>query len=144
MGKLGISMKSACLLFFSMLSLWGADYLIITSSESALSALPKYQLRQIYLGKLDTVEGEKIQPIQLKTDDPLRKLFEAELFAPGFDLQAYWFAEKIRNGARPPLTLSSWALVLAYVERNPGMIGYIEADKREKLTPYKVKVVEVR
>ena len=117
------------------------DFVVVTSSETRLDQLSHFQLKQIYLGKILRLKGEKLTPLQVKGKDPLRQSFETTIFDPHFDLDNYWLARKLDADASPPRTVGSWVLVLAYVERNPGFIGYIPKENLADLKSRKVKIL---
>ena len=131
------------LVVFLVPALRGQEFLIITSKDTALEQLTEYQLKQIYLGKLDRLRGVSLTPVQLKKEDPARVRFEQVLFGDRFDLENYWLVQKLKAAARQPLTVGSWALLLAFVERNPGFIGYIEKPRLKNLQGFEVKVLTV-
>ncbi len=130
------------LMYFSTVA-YGHDFIVVTSEETKLEKMSAFQLKQVYLGKIIRLKGEKLTPLQVKRKDPLRHMFEDEVFEEHFDIDNYWLSRKLDAAAEPPRTVGSWALVLAYVERNPGFIGYIPKDKLSELSGRKVKVLEI-
>ncbi|CAM2065617.1 hypothetical protein SCOR_09560 [Sulfidibacter corallicola] len=125
-------------------SAWGQDFLIVTSTDTRIESLSRFQLREIYLGKLKSVEGVVLRPVQVKRKDHLRKSFERFVFSDRFDVNEYWLITKLQGGPDPPLTVNGWGLVLAYTSRNPGFVGYIPADKESELGKYGLKVIALR
>ena len=130
-------------IFLVTLSLHAQEFLIVASRETKIDRLSLFQLQQIYLGRLDQFENQKITPLQLKTDDRLRKVFEAYLFGGRLDLEDYWIQQKLRAGADPPVTVGNWSLLLLYVNRNPGYIGYIDKAHAHELKRYRLKIIPI-
>ena len=118
-------------------------WLLVTAKATPFSEISKRELRQIYLQKLDRVGGTRVTPIHLSPEDPLRKTFEAWLFPPDFDLEGYWLLQRLQGGERVPFAAANQAYVLVYVERNPGFIGYVSADRRGELSQFDVKILGV-
>lgn len=118
-------------------------FLVVTSQKSQIESLTSFQLKQIYLGRLDRLKGIPLTPLQLKKGDPLRRGFETYLFGELFDLENYWLGQSLKLEAEPPMTVGSWALILAFVERNPGFIGYLPEDRVDALARYRVKILRI-
>ena len=118
-------------------------FLVVVSANSEMEHIRRYQLKQIFLGKIDRVQGSRITPIQFKPGHPTRNAFEASLFGEGFKLQDYWLDQKIKRELRPPLEVDNWALLLAFIERNPGFLGYVSSEHLQKLQDFGVKVLKV-
>lgn len=109
------------------------EWILVTSNQTTLTKLSQYQIKQIYLGKLDRIDGIPVRPVQLRKKDPVRQAFEAWLFPNGFDLDNYWLTQGIDSGAPHPINAGSWALAVVMVERNPGFIAYIPQVSEEEL-----------
>jgi len=119
------------------------ECLVVASKDTKIDRLTLFQLQQIYLGKLDQLKGQKITPLQLKPADPVRKKFDAFLFGDKVDLEDYWIKQKLRGGADPPVTIGNWSLLLLYVNRNPGYLGYIDKDQTGELAQYQLKIISI-
>jgi len=101
------------------------DFLIVAAPQTKVERLTLLQLQRLYLGKLDRLDGQRLTPLQLRADDPARQRFQQALFGDRIDLEEHWIAQNLLAGADPPITVSSWSLLLIYVARNPGYIGYV-------------------
>ena len=136
-------MKSALLVLLMLLPrAQVVDYVVITATQTPVDQLSRFQLKQIYFGKLDRLANTRLQPLQLKESDALRLHFDREILGEKADIQDYWLQQKLKGEAQPPLTVGDWALVAAYVRRNPGYIGYIPADRLGNLQG--LKVIQIR
>jgi len=120
------------------------DFVVVTSPETPLTRATPFQLQQVYLGKLDRLDGVRLVPIHLEDQHPLRIAFEKEILGNRADLESYWLKQKLEGGARPPLEVGDWVLVLAYVQRNPGYLGYIPAEHREEALARGLVIVTLR
>lgn len=133
----------AALFYWLTLTPPQGDFVVITARKTPVETLSAYQLKQIYYGKLDRIGGIHIVPLHLRKHDPLRHSFEARYLGSQADLEDYWLRQKLKGDARPPLEVGDWALVLAYVRRNPGFIGYIPADRLDQLPKDEIRVVTI-
>ena len=112
----------------------GADeYMVVTSIQSRFDEMTAWQLKQVYLGKLDRLNGVHLVAVELSKDHPPRRAFDRFLFRDPADLENYWLTHKLRGDANPPMTVGSWALVVSFVKRNPGFIGYIPMERAREL-----------
>lgn len=119
----------------------GGDFLIVTSEKTDIQALSEFQVRSIYLGKLDHIEASPVQFINLRKRDAVRRAFETALFGKGFDLEDYWLSQRLLDQATPPLEVGSWTLILAYLQRNPGLIGFLEVKHENDLAKLNLKIL---
>lgn len=140
-----VSMKvyGFALLLWLSTGLFAGDFLVVTHRDSPFDSLTKFQLQQLYLGKMDRLNGARIFPVQTRKKDSLRKIFDDSIFGSHFDLEDYWLRQKLLVGADPPLTVANWALAMAFISRNPGYIGYIPADSDTNLENYNLKIIRI-
>ena len=118
-------------------------FVVITSPATPMDSVTPFRLKQIYLGRLDRLKGMHLKPLHLKSGDPTRTNFERQILGDRADLEDYWLQQKLKAGARPPSEVSDWVLVVAYVKRNPGFVGYIPAEFAEDARKRGVKLVTV-
>jgi len=119
------------------------DILVVASDKTPIENLTVQQLKQIYLGKIDLLDGVRITPVQPKESSALRRRFDRAVLGENFNARAYWLAEKVKVGARTPMTLSGDALILAIVGRNPGFIGYVDASHLPHLKQFGLKLIRI-
>ncbi len=119
------------------------EFLVITAGNTPVTSLTRLQLRQLYLKKLDRVRGVRLTPVQLKNTAPLKDAFHAFLFSRGFDLENYWLEQGLVGGEKPPIKVPNEAYMLAYVERNPGFVGYVNVALRSQLSNFGVKILVI-
>lgn len=123
--------------------LLGGEILIVTARETRLEKLSWFQLQQIYLGKLDVLEGQTLKAMTLKPNDPLRKRFEEQIFQGMIDLSEYWIQQRLRGDSEPPIQVSNWSLMLLYAAHNPGYLAYIDAARKDQLEDHRLKIITI-
>ena len=131
------------LLLFALAPGPGDDFLVITSERTPVKTLSHRQLRQIWLKKLDRVDGTRVKPIQI-APAPLRENFEEWLFRKGFNATDYWLEQGLTGGEKPPTTVSNQGILMLYIARNPGLIGYISPEHKGELKKLGLVVIPVK
>jgi len=105
--------------------LFAEQWVIIGHGPLPDSRLDAEHLRALYLGERHYMDTQRIKPLSLKADDPLRQAFEREVLKMDREeIHAFWIKQHYL-GKRPPKVLSSVEAVLRYVEKLPGTIGYV-------------------
>jgi len=137
-----ISILVCCLLFQT--SAPSDGMVVITATATPIETISKVQLRRLYLSRIDRIRGIALVPLQLAAPSEIRTRFIDWLFGPGFDLENHWIEERLRGGASPPLEVVNTAHMLIYVERNPGYIGFLPAERLDSLDGFDLKVLRVR
>ncbi len=118
-------MKLVILFFTFALTVFGAQYSVIISKKSPISAITIEQVRDIYLEKRHTLGDQKIIPLNLVGQDPSRIAFENTVIGMDRDrLNAYWVKQHFQ-GNSPPITQPSHESIKAFVQNVEGAIGYI-------------------
>jgi len=120
------------------------DILIITSASSPLDAVSKRELRQLFLKKTDTIQRNRVTPIQLKTDHPIRQQFDQLVFGSPFNAENYWVEQKFLAGEAPPVEVTHEAFVLIFVKRNEGLIGYVHKNLIGEVKRLGLKVLTLK
>lgn len=118
-------------------------FVVITARDTPIDSLTRFQLKQVYLGKLDKYKGTRLHPLQLRKDHPLRDQFDTAILGSQEDRSDYRLKQRLQGPSRQPLTVGDWALMLAYVKRNPGYIGYIPLAHAEDIRDAGVKIVRL-
>lgn len=119
-------------------------FVVITSVDTPIESVTHLELRQLFLGKRTSIQQIELYPIQVKADDPLRQAFEMQVFGATFDVEEYRVFQKLKAGPDPPLTVSGWGLVMAYVAKNPGYLGYVPTEQLNHLDKTKLKIVALQ
>jgi len=132
------------ILALCLLATSGSDaFVVIVAKKVPIDSLSRQQLQQIFLGTVERVNGIDVAPVLLGGEDPLQIAFERAVFGRPFDLEDYWVRKKIKLGTPAPRKARNWALVLAYVQRNPGFIGVVPERMVDQLDDADLKVIEI-
>lgn len=118
-------MKPILLLFIFASTVFGAQYSLIISKKSTVTALSTQQIRDIFLQKRHSLGDQKIIPLNLVGQEPSRIAFESDVLGMGRDrLNTYWVKQHFQ-GITPPITQPSHESIKAFVQNVEGAIGYI-------------------
>lgn len=89
-----------------------------------------YWRKQLYWPK-----GQRIKPVNLRSDHPLRQRFSQTVLGSLPKKQIDYWNGQYFNGILPPYSVNSEEAVLRYVAQTSGAIGYVDAclvDERVK------------
>ncbi len=115
----------------SYVCVFAKEYLVVTATDT-FEPLSKYQIKAIYLKKMHLLHDIKLLPLNLSSNDPVRRAFEEDVLGMHFNqLKRYWTKQHYL-GHRPPKTLKSQESVIRFLKQVKGSIGYIEASKMQK------------
>ena len=131
-----------CVLFLGSM-VYSQEFVIITSERTRIDELTSFQLRNLFLGKLEAIGPDPVFPVQLSEKRPLCQQFLTELFGDHFDWKGYWVDQAVKGGPEKPFSIGSQALMLAFLERNPGYLGFILKSKIDDLKAFKLKQVKI-
>ena len=126
------AMRAGFLVFLTLVlapASWaGEDYKVVANSANPTSSVSRDQLSGLFLKKAPWPNGQSVQPIDLAEDSPVRRAFTSAVHGrPVSAVKAYWQQKVFSGRDVPPPEKASDAAVLAYVEANPGAIGYVSA-----------------
>lgn len=130
-----------CLSFAFFLPLPAAAYAdeiaIISNSAFPRSSLTTAQVKDIYLGKIEILDGVKIKPIDQKS--ALKKDFLSKILQLNDEnYKSHWIKRVFREGGAPPAVKVSTDDVLSAVNEDKCAIGYISADEAKGKSGIKV------
>ncbi len=111
---------------------FGGEIVFIVSEDFPVSKVSAGELRDVYLKEREFLGGIPVIPVNLPSDNELRKRVERELL--GMDrekLQLFW-NRKYLSGVDPPIVLLSERAVKEFVRRVKGAVGYIRRSNLEK------------
>jgi ABC-type phosphate transport system substrate-binding protein len=104
---------------------------VIVNPHNPAEQIQLAELRRIFLRQITKwPDGTPITPYDQRSDVPARMEFSRRVF--GKDpkgLNEYWLNLRLTRGLRPPTVCGSTALVLAYLDRVKGGIGYAYEDE---------------
>ena len=116
-------------------------FVLITAERTPIEQISRWELRQIFLKKINKVRKVRLKPIQLRSGNPTRQVFEKYVHGSGFRLSQYWELKRLQGGEKPPLEVAGEAHMLVYIERNPGFLGYVSPTRLPELKGLALKVV---
>ena len=98
-------------------------------------------MSELFLGKVRRWDhGEAVAPVDRSARSSVRAGFSKNVHHKSVGaVKSYWQQMIFSGKGVPPLELHSDAEVVAYVQRNPGAIGYVSGSTSLN----KVKVVEI-
>lgn len=105
--------------------------IVVHPSNAARSAVPSF-LADAFLKKVTRwPNGETIRPLDQVPSNPVRRLFSRSILKRTVTaVRSYWQQRIFSGRDVPPPELDSDAAVIAYVERNPGAIGYVSSSAK--------------
>lgn len=100
---------------------------IIVAPEGAPAALSSAELALVYRRQKLYLGGQRVQPVNLPAQHPLRRWFSQQLLGQTpEEMEGYWRGLYF-NGVVPPFVLASEEAVVRFVAATPGAIGYVSA-----------------
>lgn len=116
---------------------------VIVNSANPVSSLTKAEASKFFLKKRGKwSHGAEVQPVELPGSSSVRGSFTKEIHSKKpAAISAYWQKQIFSGRATPPPEKGSDAEVVAYVQANPGAIGYVSSGasvggvKVVKITP---------
>lgn len=105
-----------------------ADVLVVTGEKSALTALDKNQVRNIFLGKVSSLpDGSNVIPIDQPESSPLRDEFYSKVAnRSAAEAKAHWAQLSFTGRSMPPRESTGSSDLKKILNSTPGAVGYIE------------------
>jgi len=98
-----------------------SDIHIVTSNENPIKHVTIEQLANIYLKKIDNIDGIKVEPID--NQDSYNEFCKKVIKKTPKQLHAYWMKEIYRGNKQPPPKLSK-SQIEQKIKENPKVISY--------------------
>jgi len=115
-------MRKALLLLFLSLSLPAQEYAVVCNK--ILGEMSLMQIRAVFLKKLTHAKGLHLVPVNLPSDNVVRKSFEEHVLKmQKRGLKSYWVKQHYL-GNRPPLVMKSQGSSLVFVKKVQGAVAY--------------------
>ncbi len=121
-------MMIASLLFaFLIASAYSEQSDIVVIGGSDLPKMGDETIAKIYTGKIISVNGISVKPVNIRSGAEMRNRFlQIFLNQNDEDYIAYWAVRRYIGRGTPPKELDNSADVIRFVQSTPGAIGYIE------------------
>ena len=118
-------------------------YVVVVHPDVIVKTLSVRELGRIYKKVVtEWPDRSRISPVELGGTSPVRKQFYQDTMNIMVgDVATYWINQAMTTGIKPPRVFPSNELVLKYVARTPGAIGFVT---REAILTGTVKRVTIR
>lgn len=99
---------------------------VVVNPAVGVTELDQKQLKRIYTGRLKSLQGVVIVPLELPRKAPERVRFSELLLGKTVDeVERAYMKRALSGKGQPPKQMTSNQEVLDYVAANPGAIGYV-------------------
>ncbi|MES2088359.1 MAG: hypothetical protein V4532_00020 [Pseudomonadota bacterium] len=116
----------AALLVLGTWSTWAADHIVIIGHPS-MRKLDLVTVQRIYTGKVVELDGNPVIPLNTLPNQNIRQRFLNDYLKQDEEqFVAYWTVRRYVGKGTPPRELSDAAALIAYVQKTPGAIGYVD------------------
>jgi len=119
------------LMVFALISgqVLAQSYKVIVNKDSSISSLTKDQISKLFLKKVTRfTDGTTALPVDLVSDSSIRQAFSEDIHGQSVaSVRKYWQKQIFSGRGVPPPEKPNDQEVIAFVEANPGAIGYISA-----------------
>jgi ABC-type phosphate transport system substrate-binding protein len=117
-----------CMLLLNAAAAMAGDVVIIVSAKSAVTALSRSQVADIFLGRTSRFpNGGNAVPIDQAEGSPVRDEFYLSLTGrSAAQLKAYWSKIIFTGRGQPPPSMASALATRQRIAADPNAIGYIE------------------
>jgi ABC-type phosphate transport system substrate-binding protein len=101
---------------------------VVVNAANAVTSMTKEEAARYFLRKKAAwPDGSGVQPVDL-APGPTRRVFTSVVLKKDvFAVKSYWETQIFSGRGVPPPEKPSDAAVIAFVEANPGAIGYVSA-----------------
>ncbi|MFA5215803.1 hypothetical protein [Sulfuricurvum sp.] len=126
-------------LLFSGIVQLQSETLVIAAGESfGVNVLGIDEIRSIYLGKKFRLGNQKLFPLNLGIDNPLRNKFEQQVLGEDRDTLAHNWLQAHYLGHHAPKVLKSPETVAEFLTKIDNSMGYLDEDTALK---YHLKIL---
>ncbi|RPJ52806.1 MAG: hypothetical protein EHM23_32220 [Acidobacteria bacterium] len=105
------------------------SFKVVVNNANATSVMSKDQISKLFLKKVTAwQDGREVVPVDLSERSQVRETFSREIHdRPVAAVKSYWQQQVFSGRSTPPATRDSDGETLAFVQQNPGAIGYVSA-----------------
>ena len=125
--KIFIKIGLAILLFHLTMPAYSAEpFVILVNKDSPLTSITREQAFDLYLGRIQHVNGIKVHLTDLDDSNPFRSVFYKSLGKMSLSqVNAYWARLQFTGKVFPPLTLPNEKSVMERIATSNNSIGYV-------------------
>jgi hypothetical protein len=114
------------LLFNFLLSSTGQAEIIVIGHKG-LPKMDKETIQKIYTGKIITLAGTPVTPLNLLPEAPERQQFLAKFLHQDEEkYTGYWIVRRAIGKGTPPKEVSKIEELIRFINETPGALGYID------------------
>ncbi len=118
----------------AVLAIGEAEFIVIAHPDVPIKNLTIKDLKRIYKKEFTHwPDGTVISPVE-STGSVKQKFIRKVIRQNEFEYKNYWINQRMTNGKRPPKSFSLPVLILNYVTKTPGAIGFLKAGSNLKST----------
>ncbi len=112
---------------------------IIVNEEGPLTQISEAEIKEIYLGNIKFAGGAAVIPLHY-SEGPVKDAFLFSLIKMNSrEYRLHWTKKVFQEGGTVPVVQNSFHLIVSFVSKNKGAIGYV---LRTELTDMKgIKIV---
>jgi ABC-type phosphate transport system substrate-binding protein len=126
-------------LIYNGMSVTSADPLVVAAGENfGVNTISVDEIREIYTGKQYRLNDNKIIPLNLGVDNPLRKKFEQNILNENKDTLAQYWLQAHYLGHHTPKVFKSQESVAEFLSKVDNSLGYIDEEIAQK---YHLKIL---
>lgn len=111
---------------------WAEEFLIIAHPNVPVDSVGMEELGRIFTRDVtEWPDGTRMVPVELGGAGHVRENFyRATLNTYVEDITAFWIRQAMTTGARPPRIFSHPDLVINFVAKTPGAVGFVGTGER--------------
>lgn len=128
----------AWLLFGGLLHLHAEPLVVVTGENTGVNSLNIDEIRSLYVGKRFRLGNQKIVPLNLGIDNPLRIRFEQNILQEDRNTLARSWLQAHYLGHHPPKVFKSPDMVAEFLTKVDNSIGYLDETTAQK---YHLKIL---
>lgn len=128
--KLGTIFGSFLIVLCLLSATHAADIAIIAGDDFPKSSLTSAEVKDIFLGNMEMVEGTKVFPLDQKDSEVIKKEFIKIIIEMSVIwYNRHWTKRVFREGGAPPAVKGTQDEVIKGVKEKKGSVGYIWKDE---------------
>ena len=121
--------KIIAMLLLSLPLMASAELVVVTSQDSGVSSLSQAEVRQYFLGENRSLDGQRVQLLDLPNGHPVRERFYQEVAGRSLDqIRSHWARQVFTGGGQPPREVASIRDMKSRAATR-GVLGYLPADE---------------
>jgi ABC-type phosphate transport system substrate-binding protein len=105
-----------------------ADLKVIVHANTTLSKLTKAELRDLYMGRLNKIDGQKMKVIILKEGEAKEQLLNNVVNMSKEQFKRHWMRMIFTGKSKALEEVDSEEEMLTFITNNPNSIGILNSD----------------